>query len=315
MKRIASLALIATILVACEAGPRHASLAHQSTLETATRGLVLHETGSEGHAGMMGTNCPFETTSGTVTGDYPLPGSGEKVVDVGPHHLGLDSILLTLGDNLYVLNKDDDGFREESMNVPGLLTAQFADDGFVILQEQEQCEARWILGDADHSTPVGSCDPDAFAVSPVGVVYAGGDLEVGVDVTHYPGTHFEAEVPGNIVVYDRVSRVAYVAIEGESTLSAIESDGSLRWSITVPGIVREVEAGGDIGAAVVMAELESGAGMVMYFDGRTGERIAGSETTPSVPLGMAVSGDGSKVAMILEDQTHFYSVSVTGRAP
>src|SRR5687767_4215452 len=86
-------------LVAC-APTGETPIAWQSSLGLATRGVALHSRGDVGHAGMAGTNCPFETTQGNVTGDYDLPDEGEEVQDVGTSPLGDETVALVLGESI-----------------------------------------------------------------------------------------------------------------------------------------------------------------------------------------------------------------------
>ena len=108
---------VPVLLVACSSEPT--GFDHQAQLERPVRGVVLHDDGTTGHAGMFGTNCPFETVQGTVTGDYALPGEGEEVQD-GGDLIGEDTVLLVLGDDGHLLDKSTGAYSHASLRVRGV---------------------------------------------------------------------------------------------------------------------------------------------------------------------------------------------------
>jgi len=282
---------------------------HRSSLQRATKGLVLHEDGSAGHAGMMSSNCPFETDFGLVTGDYDLPDDDEEVQDVGSHVLGSNSILLVQPGSLHVLNKETGDYTTESHPVDDAVAGRFFGKGIVALIDGDDgCGVDWIDDDGDVvSTVTDNCSPSAFDVDPLsGTTYVGGDDSIEI-VT--PEGTVDAEVGGDLVAWDSSAEVTYVATLDGDVVEAIEPDGGLRWSTAVDGLVKVLVPAGGKGAAAVMLEKPDGSGLLVYLDGWTGEVMTELET-PSAALGLSVAGNGGTIAMILADETHFYGVLV-----
>lgn len=282
---------------------------HRSVLERSTNGLVLHDDGGAGHAGMMGSNCPFETDFGLVTGDYDLPDEDEEVQDIGSHVLGSNSILLVQPNTINVLNKMTGEYATDIMHVPDAVAGRFFDEGIVaLLRGDDSCMVDWIDDDGNETTiETGDCSPGSFDVDPqTGTAYLGGPVAVEI-VT--PAGSIDAEVSGDLVAWDPSAEVTYVATLDGDLVEAIEPDGTLRWSTAVPGIVKVLAPAGNKGAAAVMLEQRDGGGLLVYLDGWTGDQISKLET-PSAAKGLAVSANGGNIAMILNDQTHFYGVYV-----
>jgi dipeptidyl aminopeptidase/acylaminoacyl peptidase len=87
---------------------------------------------------------------------------------------------------------------------------------------------------------------------------------------------------------------------------AWDFDGTPRWTAELDDAVVALEHGGTQGIAIVSISDDEG-GRVVMLDGWTGlviEEVA----TPSVVPGFAVSRDGSTLALVLDDETHFYDL-------
>jgi len=256
---------------------------------------------------MLGTNCPFETDFGMVTGDYDLPGEDEEVQDLGSHVLGSNSILLVQSSAVHILNKSSGDYVAESVPLPGVLGGRFFDAGLVaVLDHGAGCSVEWIDDDGGTSTvEVGGCSEAAFDVDPAtGTAYVGaaGSVEI---VT--PEGAVDADTGGDLVAWDPVVEAAYVATRGGDMVEAIEPDGSVRWTTSLSGAVQVLEPAGRHGAAAVMLEQSDGSGRLVMLDGWTGQRRAELDT-PSAAKDLSVAGNGGSLAMVLDDQTHFYGV-------
>jgi len=281
---------------------------HRSTMQRSTNGLVLHDDGAAGHAGMLGTNCPFETDFGMVTGDYDLPGEDEEVQDVGSHVLGSNSVLLVQTSTLHVLNKNSGDYVTEEVDLPGVLSGRFSDDGVVaVVDAVIGCSVEWFGDDGSVSVvEIPRCSPNAFDVDPqTGTAYVGtvdGALEI---VT--PVGSVDADTGGDLLAWDPVAEATYVATLDGDTVEAVASDGSVRWSTSVQGAVQVLEPAGRHGAAAVMLEKANGTGLLVLLDGWTGDEIS-KLPTPSAAKGISFAGNGGSVAMVLDDETYFYGV-------
>ncbi len=307
--RNVSLVLIALgmAMSGCE-GEFDGEFRHRSSLQRTTNGLVLHDDGGAGHAGMMSTNCPFETDFGLVTGDYQLPGDDEEVQDVGSHVLGPNSILAVQPGAIYVLNKVTGDYLTDSVEIDGAVAGRFFDEGIVALVAGEKgCFVDWIDDDGNvDSSASDGCSPGSFDVDPqTGTAYLGGSDGTLEIVT--PDGSFDAETGGDLVAWDPKAEVTYVATLDGDVVVGIEPDGSTRWSTSLDGSVKVLESAGRRGAAAVMLEKADGSGLLVYLDGWTGDEITKLET-PSAANALTASGDGSTIGMVLEDETHFFGV-------
>ncbi|TNE84444.1 MAG: hypothetical protein EP330_29975 [Deltaproteobacteria bacterium] len=274
------------------------SFDYQSTLSRNTRGLVLHEDGSKGHAGMLGTNCPFETEQGTVTGDYQLPDEGEKVVDSGDL-IGEDTVLLLLGDDAHLLDKSTGEYTHETLTFANLVDARLFTGGMAALTEDlGSCRLEWSDGQTSES-PCGELDVDivtgtAMVRHPRGVSLL--DAE-GARVIAEPTAH---------AVLDSVAAAVYVA-DGQ-VVRGLDHDGTVRWETPVDGEVLALSEAGATGAAAVFVGFDDGLGELLYLDGDTGA-VQARVGTPGWADELTVSADGSTVALVRPSETHFYRLS------
>lgn len=305
------LAWLPCSLIACGA-PDDAAFTYRSTLQQSTRGLVLHEGGEDGHAGMFGTNCPFETRRGRVTGDADLPDEGEEVQDGGESALGPETVVAVIPGVVHLLEKSTGDYVIDSRPWDGVVGARLVGDGLVgLLQRLGGCAVGWRPeGGPALEVEVGDCDPRSFDASPAGEVVLGGDP---VRIVTREGT-VDAGTDGRLVAFDDALGLIYVARAGGSELTGLEPDGSLRWATPIAGAIRSLAAAGRPGAAVLSVERPDGSGAVLWVDGRDGAQV-GEVVTPSAAPSVAASPDGRVVALVLPDETHFYEVDPSRLTP
>jgi hypothetical protein len=294
------------LLFACNAAPEQGTLAWRSTLHAQTRGIGLHRDGTTGHAGMWGTNCPFETVNGTVTGDADLPDEDEEVQDVGESHLGDDSVILVIDDTLFLLDKGTGVYEQDDFPVEDLREGRFGADGIVTLRgEGEGCAIDWY---ADHTltstTHLDSCPADvAFDVDPTtGTAALVSERSVQL-VTAAGAT--TTTVTGDLVAWDRENDLVYVAEMGATRISAIRPDGSTAWAVDVAGDIAAIDAAGTPGGAALSVATADGRGELMLLDAANGSVVA-TVGTPAAATGVEASPDGSTIALIRPDAAHFY---------
>lgn len=304
-----SIVTLGVLAAGCAAEPVDAPIRYGSTLARSTSGLVLHETGERGHAGMSGTNCPFETRFGRVTGDYDLPDSDEEVQDGGESVLGDETVLLVQPhmNLIHLLEKSTGDYITERVRWHGIQAGRLTDDGLVgLVDEGDGCFVQWKDGeDVVGEAPAPHCDPDHFDAHPDGAVLFGFDDRAVL--VRPDGGEVEVDAGGELVVFDAALDHWYVARHGETTVIAIDAAGARLWSTEVAGGVTALGHAGRKEAAVVSMELDDGRGAVAYLDGRTGEELAWIET-PSAAPELTTSLDGSTLALVLPDETHFYGV-------
>lgn len=274
------------------------SFDYQSTLDRSTRGLVLHEDGEIGHAGMLGTNCPFETSEGKVTGDYDLPDNNETIVDSGDL-IGENTVLALIGDDAHLLDKSSGNYSHETIVMPGLLDARLYVGGLAGLVDLgDTCEVRWSDDGSAVSAPCGQLDVDPL--SGLAVVTGVRGLSV---VDRDGAMRVDA---ADAAVIDGSAEAIYL-LEGPN-VRALEFDGSLRWELTLDGTVLALAEAGSTGAAAALVGHENGTGELLYLDGDTGA-VQARIATPGWAEGLTVSADGSTVALTRPTHTHFYRLA------
>ena len=316
-KPIPFIALAALLLAsACTLeGPSAAdpdALVYRAAFDGETRGVVLHESGDEGHAGMFGTNCPFDTRTGGVTGDYDLPDQDEDVQDGEETELGDITLTATIPETgtVHVLDKTGGAYTHVPLALAGVTEGRLVRDGIVGLTGD--CALHWIGFDGttratasvEHCAGDVEVDPDrgvAFVADTAGSVLTDGSTTVA------------APVSGDLVAFDDVHRHFYVATSGGSSLAAVQADSTVRWSVEVPGRITALDDGGDTGSVAVVLELDDrgnqgGDGGVAFFDGATGERTLFART-PTAADDLAVSGNGRVLALVRPEQTFFYGLA------
>ncbi|MCB9796692.1 MAG: hypothetical protein H6741_28670 [Alphaproteobacteria bacterium] len=290
-------------LTACASGPQEGTaITWRSTFEGSTKGLVLHKDGDAGHAGMFGTNCPFDTWTGQVTGDYDLPDSDEDVQDGEETELGGITLAAVIPGTVHVLDKTGGEYSHVSLPLPGVTQGRLTEDGVVGMTED--CALSWVGldGALRRSVTLSACEAGLETEPATGLTLVAGSparLTDGNFVT-------EAEASGDLVAFDGAAQAFYVARSGEARLSALELDGSLRWSVETSGPVTALDDGGETGAAGVVLELAEG-GAVAFFDGLTGARTRFAET-PSAADDLSVSGNGQVVALVRPQQAFFFEL-------
>ena len=152
------------------------------------------------------------------------------------------------------------------------------------------------------TTQLGSCSGE-FEVDPAsGLAFVSGPTSVLIDGENT----LESTVSGDLVAFDDVAQVFYVATEGLATLSAVTLDGAELWTVPTEGPVTALDDGGGTGTAGVVMELGDG-GAVAFYDGLDGSLVRFAET-PTAAQDLAVSGNGSVVALVRPEQVFFYAL-------
>ena len=280
---------ISLITVACaSSGVEPDTIRYRSTFEGNTRGVVLHQSGDVGHAGMFGSNCPFDTATGGVTGDYDLPGTNEDIQDAEATELGEITLAAVIPGTVHVLDKTDGTYTHVPLVMDGVVEGRLITDGAVGITGD--CVMEWMGLDSTSRarTQLSHCSGE-FEVNPLTGLAIVSDPEITVVTDGMTTT--EAAVAGNLVAYDDVVDVFYVAQVGESRVSALNPDGTERWTVDTPAPVAALDDGGATGTVGTVLALQDGRGAVAMFDGATGELSKYAET-PSPAEDLAISGNG-----------------------
>ena len=298
-----SLSLMAVSVLAVGCAPDSTGgVVHQSVLQQPTNGVRLHADGTEGHAGMRGTNCPFETTYGSLTGDYDLPEDDEEVQDAGPSiAFGSRTVLLVQRDLVTLLSKHTGDYEIEQTVYEGVENARLTDHGLVV--QTDACDVRWT--DEDQVVNAPGCN-GVLAVDPASQTAFVG----GTPVAILPqGSGVTTDVDADLLAWDAAAEVTYAAVQGDSTVTALEVDGTVRWQHELEGPIAALSDAGANAMAVVSWTTEDGRGALTWIDGFTGEHRT-EISTPSAAPDLTSSAHGRLLAVVLEFETHFFRMQL-----
>lgn len=273
-------------------------LGYRSTMERTTLGVVLHEDGLTGHAGMNSSNCPFETTDGTVTGDYALEGGEEDIQDQGMSHLGEKTVVVVKDEGIVLLDKTTGEYEVEEVELDAsVLQARLDADGPVALTSD--CDVVWSTG-ATASMP--GCN-QAFDVDyGTGRVAVASELETRL--FDADGT-LTAELPGaSWVAWDSAVDQLVLARPESALVESYDASGTLIWSQTLQGEVTALGTAGAAEGVAVAIDIDGSAALLVLSadDGSLVQRTS----LPEPAIDVVVSEDGAVVAFVTPTAVHFF---------
>lgn len=277
-------------------------LRHASTLETRVRGVGMMDDGQSADVGMAGNTCRFDIGAAVIGADADVAQGEEDVV----HDAFGESSLVVGTAGVFVV--DPGGFAGTTPVIPSgeITTGRFVADGIttvranreiawsadgasVELPDGELVQTEGFTVDRSTGTAFAATGTSLFSVTPAGVTELGGAAD--------------------LAAFDAASGALYVASAGESEVSALEVDGTPRWSLDVGGAVTALDDMGDGASVAAMVEAPEGHGRLLVLDGATGE-IKMDYPTPSAAPGIVVSPNGRSMAVILRNEVHFFDVNL-----
>lgn len=270
--------------------------AHQSTVETRARGVGLHHSGSFAQIGMLDNTCDIQTSTGFIGSDFDLVvGEEDKVEDTFG---SLALVTGTSGQELYILDRED--YSSYFVDAVSVDQARFYNDGVVILSN---CNLTWMATQEDQIS-VGVPCGEGFAVDPnTGAAYLG--TPDGLVVAS-PNDIQTTGVPGTLIAYDSTLGMVYTATSGDNTVIGVR-EGAQVWSTDLDQPISSLDGMGERGMVAVMIG-DSDSGAIVTLDGLTGS-ISTIFQTPSTANNIDVSGNGSVIAITLDDEVHFYKAN------
>lgn len=276
-------------------------LEYQSTLFSETRGLVLHDSGTEGHAAMWGTTCSFDVRTGEVLGDIDAPSETEEVHDVSNRQVLVNSPM-----GAFAL---EDEQWEATGTAIGTDARQvrFTETGVAALvQTTDRCSVTWADTENAEVVEVGtSCATDLFEVDPASghsfVVADGQLLSVSSD-----GITELGEAP-TTMAWNAATKRLFIGTEG--VVQGLSASGDLEWEAPIAG--GELYSMDDLGVtgAVAVTTRGSSASLTL-LDGATGDLLA-DLPTPDVGR-VAASRSGEYLGLVLRNEAHFFRVTEGG---
>ena len=312
MRRLAMFGFLGVAATGCDF--ESANFDYDSTLYQRTDGVALKGYdamygGNRAQVGMNSMTCEVDQATSMLGNDYDYAATDtDRVTDAG---LMDDSmvVLVTTGDVLHIQYNDGWVTGADSVTVPGVHDALVSTDGPVVLSDDGSgCAVKWVgTGGSDTSRALGgSCSDYGFAVDPsTGHAYIGSDS----GVTHVTpnGSEVVTEQATQIVAWDATADVLYAAEYGSMVIRGLEADGTERFATDVGASILSIDDLGTRGAALLSVSNIDNTGGVIVVDGMTGA-IETTQGTPSAVEHIVGSPDGGSMALIDEDQVHFYRV-------
>ncbi len=263
-------------------------LQYQSSIHTEARGAAF-ESDDSLQAGMIGNTCQVDVASGLVGNDVDVAEGEDEVQDTR-----FGQILVIGTDGVHIHEGGAWGNGSYTPDYPGsdVIAGRFIDDGVAAVRVAPSGLVVTWHGDASGQAVVpGAALGAAIAADPAtGAVL----IADGTVVSATPG-ELVAIGEGDLVAWDATVGVAYVAMSGESRLSAVRLDGSVEWSVALEGEIVSLSHLGAQGAAIVSASVGD-AGRLIVVDGRTGA-VRLSEPTPGTASAITTSPEGGTVAL------------------
>ncbi len=273
-----------------------------SSMQSATRGVVLYPDGQRGHAAMWDTTCQFDTLNGWLIEDYDLP---TDIEDVQDQYRG--KVLGHSPQGLHVVQN-----RAEDVLLDDVIHGRFLDDGTVAMVRDTRSGCVVEIDGQAATVDDAVCDPRTeITVDREGELYAatGSELlRMGKDGSE--NLYGDAD----LVVFDPATGLVYAAKTGDQHVSGLYRDGALAWRTRVPGYVHSLDRMGDRGNALVMVDDPKGGGALIVIQGDSGEIIT-DHSTPSGDGDVVMSDDGRTLAVVMPTDVYFYDVTADGEKP
>lgn len=304
-----NLCFIATLsmLAACDGGLQ---FSHTSTLHQNTRGVALLD-GDYARVGMNGTTCDVDPSYAGVSTDYDYAGSEDTIHDVEG-----GKVIVTSDEGLHVIDRNPGVAQSESVR-PTFGNADWTDgiatdDGAVLFGEASTgCMLEWVgYGDDITATLKPSvCDASpGIAVDPTtGTTWVGTIDGISVASPVSDAVSPFLEEGADLMVFDSATELMYAATRGETEVRALDLEGTEIWRADVGGGVTDVEDFGERASALVSVAYADGTGAVLVLDGFTGELLS-ELGTPDGNQELTSSEGGSEIALVRDNEVHFYSV-------
>lgn len=280
------------------------SFTHLSSLETRARGVSLSDNGEFAQVGMFDNTCQVVTSTSVIGNDLDLVvGQADFVQDFR------NGLTISTGNNsqIVVVDNNLNQYNFNLENADSINHARITESGFVVLSENSNgCNVTWLddNGRSKKSTPA-DCNMLDFDVDPIteNIYMATPD---GIKIGWENNPPLGLDISADIVSYDYSVERLYAANIGQTTVEGISPDSS-EWITDVGLPITAIDSMGTKGNLLVMAGYED-FGTLFEVDGSTGD-IKSNFVTPSSAKDISVSDSGSILAIMLEDEIHFFQIN------
>lgn len=273
-------------------------LTYRSTLDSQTRGVALSDNGLDAHVGMIGTTCTIDTNWGCPTSDADLPSDEEMVLD----HFRGD----TLGSSPEAVHIIRAAAWQADLDiaVPGVKAAVLRSDGpMMVAGDATTCSLH--VGGVTVAAPGGACADDAsIDFDRDGGVAFVATRDGVVSVSDLGSESLAAAA--DLVSFDAVSNLVYVATAGDRVVQALRPDGTQAWSVQTDGPISSIAARGSHGQVLVMTEVDA-FGQLDLYSGVSGDKV-NDYSLPDAQCNLISSDNGGTVACQRGEDVNFYEL-------
>lgn len=287
---------ILVLLTGCSASTVDLDL--MSTLEAASRGVVVHDGGHLASVAMADQICQVDITTGAVVNDTDPSDATESLLDAR------GNMALALSDSLFELPLGGDVATVPFTVAP--LDGRLTDTGVVALfADGDACGvARWDGAAATGfaTDALGCGDGVAMDTSADATWIADGARVGSVSIDGEVALY---DVAADLVAWDAADALAVVSLRGSDRVRALTGDGHAAWEVQVAGTVEALDVAAAEGVVVVSLVDDNG-GRVLVLDGATGDALV-EHLVPEV-VGVAIADDGRSLALSTLTDVFFYSV-------
>lgn len=277
-------------------------LRHTATLQAETSGVALSDDGLDGFAAMSGTTCTIDVNWGCPIADVDLPTVEDRVLD----HWG-DT---TLGGSPDGVHQISGGTWNTDADLPmsDLRTARLSARGVATVHgDRTTCYHRLADG-SDVAIPGAVCadDADVTVDRGTGTLYAA--TTEGVYAVTAAGAERLADAARH-ASWDPGTDHLLVVDADQRTLRALDRTGAEAWATRAGTDIHGMASRGGLGELLVLVDDRDGFGTVERRDASTG-KVLGRSLLPTADGQLVVSANGARVALVRDDEVHFYALEV-----
>lgn len=281
-------------------------LRHVSQIETRTKGISFVDDGKTVDIGMAGNTCRFDVDSGVITLDADIAqGEDDAVVD----SWNGNTVVISRAGGFIMT---DDYMNSNLIHIfPGrnIADARFTEEGITaLISDNNSCQFGRFTTTSETTVQIDDIcptDSNQFDVNrETGFSFVATDEAI---MTYGP-LGFEYYAPrADKIKWDDAMQMLYATSSGRD-VTAYDSSGTARWVTELNG---RITAFDDMGAAesmIAMVELADGSGELVIIDSQTGQ-VRKTFPTPSAAKQIIASRDGETLAVVLDNETHFFTIN------
>jgi hypothetical protein len=277
---------------------------HISQIETRSRGVEFTGNSDFADIGMLGNTCRFDFRAGAIGADADFAQGEDDVV--------LDSfdtnVVIKGSSGVYIIDDWMQTFSTPDTQGSNVVTALLTSEGYATVAEDgPDCKVTWRSGVDSVESKLNINCPDINGLSVdrlSGTVFL--STEAGT-LLALPEEVKNVGSPANLIKWDSSSRMLYTSDLNSHEVTAVGLDGAPKWVVETEGAITSIDDMGPADAAVVMTRTSTG-GEILVIDSATGT-VINRTPTPAEADRVITSPDGRTLAVVLENEVHFFSIN------